>query len=167
MLLVALVLLDVREWVVKPPAVTLPVVVPESTPGLRVNVNVLLSRLRETLRAADVVLAETAQPSSVPVSSLGDDAAFLELFQELLYAASVEDGTFALKQLKPLIFLLEKHGIKVERFTAERASLFDAVPSLDDKSQGWRTLKPALVSREGKPLRRGLVAEPASKERGH
>jgi hypothetical protein len=113
------------------------------------------------------MLAEASQPLPITVSSLGEDAAFLELFQELLYAAAVEDGIFALKQLKPLIFLLEKHGIRVERFTAERAFLFDAVPSLDSRSREWMTLKPALVTKEGKPLRRGLAAEPANKEKGH
>ncbi len=166
-LLVALVLLDVREWFVKPSAVTIPATLPEATPEVRINRNTLFSRVRETLKSVDAVLAEAAQPLSPPVSSLGNDAAFLELFQELLYAASVEDGIFALKQLRPLIFLLEKHGIRVERFSAERAFLFDAVPSLDSKSRQWLTLKPALVDKEGKPLRRGLVTEPANKEKGH
>jgi hypothetical protein len=166
-LLAVLVLLDVREWFFKPSVTATQVTLPEPTAEVRVNVDALLSRLRETLRTADAVLAEVSQPLPSPVSSLGDDAALLELFQELLYAASVEDGLFALKQLKPLIFLLEKHGIKAERFSAERAYLFDAVPSLDAKSQEWLTLKPALVTKEGKPLRRGLVTEPANKEKGH
>jgi hypothetical protein len=166
-LLAALVLLDIREWLIKPPGTAAHVTQSDSHTEIGVNVDTLLSRLRETLRAVDVVLAEAAQPVAPPASSLGDDAAFLELFQELLYAASVEDGAFAIKQLKPLIFLLEKHGIRVERFSAERAFLFDAVPSLDAKSRGWLTLKPALVTKEGKPLRRGLVTEPANKEKGH
>ena len=166
-LLAVLVLLDVREWFFKPSVTATQVTLPEPTAEIRVNVDALLSRLREILRAADAVLAEASQPLPSPVSSLGDDAALLELFQELLYAASVEDGLFALKQLKPLIFLLEKHGIKAERFSAERAFLFDAVPSLDAKSREWLTLKPALVTKEGKPLRRGLVTEPANKEKGH
>ena len=166
-LLAVLVLLDVREWFFKPSVTAPQVTLPEPTAEIRVNVDTLLSRLREILRAADAVLAEASQPLPSPVSSLGDDAALLELFQELLYAASVEDGLFALKQLKPLIFLLEKHGIKAERFSAERAFLFDAVPSLDAKSREWLTLKPALVTKEGKPLRRGLVTEPANKEKGH
>jgi len=166
-LLAVLVLLDVREWFFKPSVTATQVTLPEPTAEIRVNVDALLSRLREILRTADAVLAEASQPLPSPVSSLGDDAALLELFQELLYAASVEDGLFALKQLKPLIFLLEKHGIKAERFSAERAFLFDAVPSLDAKSREWLTLKPALVTKEGKPLRRGLVTEPANKEKGH
>ena len=166
-LLAVLVLLDVREWFFKPSVTATQVTLPEPTAEIRVNVDALLSRLREILRAADAVLAEASQPLPSPVSSLGDDAALLELFQELLYAASVEDGLFALKQLKPLIFLLEKHGIRAERFSAERAFLFDAVPSLDAKSREWLTLKPALVTKEGKPLRRGLVTEPANKEKGH
>lgn len=166
-LLAALVLLAIREWFVKPA-----VIAPSTTPAepaaeVRVNVNTLLSRLREMCRAADVVLAEAAQSPQPSVSFLGDDPAFLELFQELLYATSVEDGTFALKQLKPLVFLLETHNIRVERFTPERAFLFDAVPSLDSKNREWLTLKPALVSREGKTLRRGLATEPANKEKGH
>jgi hypothetical protein len=166
-LLAVLVLLDVREWFFKPSVTATQVTLPEPTAEIRVNVDALLSRLREILRTADAVLAEASQPLPSPVSSLGDDAALLELFQELLYAASVEDGLFALKQLKPLMFLLEKHGIKAERFSAERAFLFDAVPSLDAKSREWLTLKPALVTKEGKPLRRGLVTEPANKEKGH
>ena len=167
-LLAALVLLDVREWFVKPTVIsTAAMPPPEPVVGLRINSNALLSRLREALRTADAVLAEASQPVPSTVSPLGDDAAFLEWFQDLLYAASVEDGTFALKQLKPLIFLLEKHGIRVERFTAERAFLFDAVPSLDAKSREWLTLKPALVTKEGKPLRRGLATEPGNKEKGH
>jgi len=166
-LLAALVLLDVREWFIKPPAIAAQATLPEPISRIRVNVDTLLSRLRETLRATDAVLLEASQPQPAPVSALGDDAALLELFQELLYAASVEDGLFALKQLKPLIFLLDKHGIRAERFSAERAFLFDAVPSLDMKSREWFTLKPALVNKEGKPLRRGLVTEPANKEKGH
>ena len=166
-LLAVLVLLDVREWFIKPSVTAAQATLPEPTTRMRVNVDALLSRLRETLRATDAVLTEASQPQPSPVSSLGDDTALLELFQELLYAASVEDGIFALKQLKPLIFLLEKHGIRAERFSAERAFLFDAVPSLDAKSREWLTLKPALVTKEGKPLRRGLVTEPANKEKGH
>src|SRR5581483_8954570 len=166
-LLVVLVLLDVREWFVKPVVIAPSPTPPKPTAEVRVNVNTLLSRLREMCRAADMVLAEAAQSPQPSASSLGDDPAFLELFQELLYAASVEDGIFALKQLKPLVFLLEKHNIRVERFTAERAFLFDAVPSLDAKSREWLTLKPALVSKEGKTLRRGLATEPANKEKGH
>jgi len=166
-LLAALVLLDVREWLVKPRVMVTAAMPSEPAVGLRVNSTALLSRLREALRAADAVFAEASQPMPVTVSPLGEDAAFLELFQELLYAATVEDGIFALKQLKPLIFLLEQHGIRVERFSAERAFLFDAVPSLDSRSREWMTLKPALVTKEGKPLRRGLAVEPGNKEKGH
>lgn len=166
-LLTALVLLDVREWFFKPRVSVTPAVSAEPAVKLRVNSTALLSRVREALRAADTVLAEVSQPLPTTAGPLGEDAAFLELFQELLYAAAVEDGIFALKQLKPLIFLLEKHGIRVERFSAERAFLFDAVPSLDSRSREWMTLKPALVTKEGKPLRRGLAAEPGNKEKGH
>lgn len=166
-LLAALVLLDVREWFIKPAAIAPVASLSRPDAVVGVNVNVLLSRLREMCRTADAVLVEVAQAPQMSASSLGDDPAFLELFQELLYAASVDDGIFALKQLKPLVFLLEKHGIRVERFSAERAFLFDAVPNLDAKSHEWLTLKPALVSKEGKTLRRGLATEPAYKEKGH
>ena len=166
-LVAVLVLLDVQLWFGKTGETVVPTTSPEAPATMRIDINAFLSRLRETLKAVDTVLVEVAHAPQPVTSSLGDDPAFLELFQELLYAASVDDGIFALKQLKPLVFLLEKHGIRVERFTAERAFLFDAVPSLDAKSREWLTLKPALVSKEGRTLRRGLATEPAFKEKGH
>ena len=161
-LLLVLILIDVREWFLKPAPRVMPTALPPSEPEVHVNLDLLLSGLRETLRTTDTVLAEVIQPTPPLTSSLVDDHAFLELFQELLHAASVDDGRFALRQLDSLAFLLERHGIVAKPFSPDKEQLFDTVPSLDTKVRTWVTLKPAFVKKDGTLLKRGLVAEPTS-----
>ncbi|MGE0822240.1 MAG: hypothetical protein AB7G75_17900 [Candidatus Binatia bacterium] len=161
-LLLVLILIDVREWFLKPSPRAMPTALPPSDAEVHVNLDLLLSGLRETLRTTDTILAEVSKPAPPSMSSLTDDHALLELFQELLHAASVNDGRFALKQLDSLAFLLEQHGIVAKPFTTEDAQFFDAIPSLDTKVRTWVTLKPAFVRKDGKLLKRGLAAEPTS-----
>lgn len=164
-LLLALLILNVREWFLKAPVSPAPFLLPAEQPGVHVNVTTLLAKLRDAVRAADTVLADAVKPVPPAASPLESNVALLELFQELLRASLVEDGGFALKQIKTLTFLLEQQGIKVENFTQEDAQLFDVVPNLDSGIQTWLTLKPALVKKDGKLLRRGLAAEPGGSQK--
>jgi hypothetical protein len=166
-LLGAFVLLSVREWFAPSPFVAPP---PQPDPRVRVTVNVnrLLSQLREAMKAVDMVMAEATRPLPRATSPLEEDGALLDLMHELLRAAYAEDGAYALKHLDTLAFVFARQGVTLQNFTAESHHLFDSVPDLNPHSRTWRTLKPALVKKDGRLLRRGLVAEPAvSKEHLH
>jgi hypothetical protein len=163
----ALVLLSVREWFMSSPSVTPPL---QPVPRVRVTVDVnrLLSRLREAMKAVDMVMAETTQPVPIATSPLEEDGTLLDLMHELLRAAYAEDGAYALKHLDTLAFVFARQGVMLQNFTAESHHLFDTVPDLNPHSRTWRTLKPALVKKDGRLLRRGLVTEPTvSKEHLH
>lgn len=166
-LLGALVLLSVREWFspVVPSAAVL-----QPAPQLRivVDVNILLVTLREAMKAVDMVMAEAGKSSPLATSALEEDGTLLDLMHELLRAAYAEDGVYALKHLNSLTFVLARQGVTLQNFTAEHHHLFDTVPDLSPHSRTWRTLKPALVKKDGRVLRRGLVAEPTvNKEQLH
>ena len=167
-LLGALVLLSVREWFFHPPPIA--VSPPQASPHPRVviDVNRLLSQLREAMKAVDMVMAEATKPSPLAASPLEEDGTLLDLMHELLRAAYAEDGAYALKHLNTLAFVFARQGVTLENFTAKNHHLFDTVPDLNPHSRTWRTLKPALLKKDGGLLRRGLVAEPAvSKEQLH
>lgn len=163
----ALVLLSVREWFT-PSSSVAPLLQP--TPRLRVavDVNRLLSQLREAMKAVDMVMAEATKPLPLATSPLEEDGTLLDLMHELLRAACAEDGAYALKHLDTLAFVFARQGVTLQNFTAESHHLFDTVPDLNPHSRTWRTLKPALMRKDGRLLRRGLVAEPTvSKEHLH
>lgn len=166
-LLGALVLLSVREWFSHPSLPPVPTLQP-SRPRMVVDVNRLLSALREAIKAVDMVMAEASKPPPAATSPLEEDGTLLDLMHELLRAAYAEDGVYALKHLNSLTFVFARQGVTLQNFTAENHHLFDTVPDLNPHSRTWRTLKPALVKKDGRLLRRGLVAEPAvSKEHLH
>jgi hypothetical protein len=120
------------------------------------------------MKAVDMVMAEATKPLPVTASLLEEDGTLLDLMHELLRAAYAEDGAYALKHLNTLAFVFARQGVTLENFTAKNHQLFDTIPDLNPHSQTWRTLKPALVRKDGRLLRRGLVAEPAvSKEQLH
>jgi hypothetical protein len=120
------------------------------------------------MKAVDMVMAEAAKPSAVATSAWEEDGTLLDLMHELLRAAYAEDGEYALKHLNTLTFVLARQGVTLQHFTAENHHLFDTIPDLSLHSRTWRTLKPALMKKDGRVLRRGLVAEPTvSKEHLH
>ena len=167
-LLGALILLSVREWVSYPSSSVVPPLQPTSRPRVCVDANLLLGKLREAMKAVDMVIAEATKPLPVVASPLEEDGTLLDLMHELLRAAYAEDGAYALKHLNTLAFVFARQGVTLENFTAKNHHLFDTIPDLNPHSQTWRTLKPALVRKDGRLLRRGLVAEPAvSKEQLH
>ncbi len=164
----ALVLLSMREWVSHPSSSVVSPLQPEPHPRVLIDVNRLLAQLREAMKAVDMVMAEATKPLPAGASPLEEDGTLLDLLHELLRAAYAEDGAYALKHLNTLTFVFARQGVRLENFTAKNHHLFDVVPDLTPHSQTWRTLKPALVKKDGRLLRRGLVAEPAvSKEQLH
>jgi hypothetical protein len=159
-LLGALVLLSVREWVSPASPSAIPALQPSPRPRMVVDVNRLLSQLREAMKAVDMVMAEVGKPPAVTPNPWEEDGTLLDLLHELLRAAYAEDGEYALKHLNTLTFVFVRQGVTLQNFTAENHHLFDTVPDLTPHSRTWRTLKPALVKKDGRVLRRGLVAEP-------
>jgi len=159
-LLFVLMILTVREWFLKAPTSSVSSLAPVEPPQLRINSTMLLTKLREAIRAADTTLADAIQPAPLAASPLEENVALLDFFQELLRASSNNDGVFALKQVTTLAFLLEQQGIKAVNFTKEHAPFFDTVPNLDPGIRTWLTVKPALTKQNGKLLKRGLAAEP-------
>ncbi|NOT56253.1 MAG: hypothetical protein HOP18_16755 [Deltaproteobacteria bacterium] len=159
-LLGALILLTMREWGSAPALLVVPTLQPSPTPRMVIDEQRLLSALREAMTAVDVVMAEAVHPPAVASSAWEEDGTLLDLMHELLRAAYAEDGEYALKQLTTLTFVLVRQGVRLQNFTAEHHQLFDVVPDLNPHSLTWRTLKPALVKKDGHVLRRGLAAEP-------
>lgn len=159
-LLGALVLLTIREWFSAPALPAVPTLQSSPSPRMVIDEQRLLSTLREAMKAVDVVMAEAVHSPAVASSAWEEDGTLLDLMHELLRAAYAEDGEYALKHLNTLTFVLMRQGVTLQNFTAEHHQLFDAVPDLTPHSQTWRTLKPALVKKDGRVLRRGLVAEP-------
>ena len=159
-LLGALVLLSVREWFSSPALPMAPALQPSPRPHPVIDTHRVLAQVREALKAVDMVMAEAVLPPLVAPSAWEEDGALLDLMHELLRAAYAEDGEYALKHLNTLTFVLARQGVTLQNFTVDHHHLFDTVQDLSTHNQTWRTLKPALVKKDGRVLRRGLVAEP-------
>lgn len=137
--------------------------IPTIQTKVQVKVDTYLAKLADALLTADKLLAEvlTIKTHSEKGTALESDSALLELFQDFLEARQAKDAEFALKQVRTIPFILERHGITVENYRDDNGHLFEFVPSLNPNDKTHQTLRPALV-KDKRPLKRGLVAEPMS-----
>ena len=77
---------------------------------------------------------------------------------DLLEASYSHDGAFALARLSDVAWFLHRNGIETEDYTPEHDGWFDALPVMagETGNQGL-TLRPALVSSDGRLLKKGLT----------
>ena len=84
----------------------------------------------------------------------------LSLLSDLLEASYSRDGVFALARLSDVAYFLHRCGIETEDYSPGHDQWFDALPAQPQMngSAGGQTLRPALVSKDGKLLKKGLVS---------
>ena len=116
----------------------------------------LMRRLSHAFAALDKLVddARGLRPTVASAGPVIEDAGFTELLQDLMEAREVADGEYALRVLRSLQSILERHGIEVISYDGANRQLFEFQPALGPAG----TLRPAMVQ-NGRVLRRGLVAE--------
>lgn len=128
---------------------------------VHVDTEALQARLSHALGALDKLVERAAavRPSIASAGPVIEDPGFTELLQDLMEARETSDGEYALRVLRSLRAVLERHGIRVVSFDGANRNLFEFTPTVDSSPREV-TLRPALVH-EGRVLRRGLVAAPS------
>jgi len=123
---------------------------------VQIDRQALLRRLSHAFSALDKLVddARGLRPTIASAGPVIEDAGFTELLQDLMEAREVADGEYALRVLRSLQSVLERHGIQVVAYDGANRPLFEFQPALGPAG----TLRPALVQ-NGRLLRRGLVAE--------
>ena len=121
-----------------------------------INVNDLLSQLRQMIKAAETAFEDEAdEPESLPANPIHESRDLLDFFQNLLEAAQFKDAEFALKTIRSLKRLLLEQNIQIEDYEeGQNDSHFRFMPG-----ECRQTQKLALVSTEGRVLVRGIVLE--------
>jgi hypothetical protein len=140
----------------------------------------LLDQLAGACDAVDRILSAAPSPAPPEPPPWARDTELVELFQDLLSAASQRDGRFALLQIERLRGVLAlRHGIATVEFSEDHQDLFALAPPPDPStghgpdppgssaSPAYSTVRPALVAKagsEGTPARvllRGEARGPA------
>ena len=126
-----------------------------------INVNDLLSQLRQMIKAAETALEDEAdEPEPLPTNPIHESRDLLDFFQNLLEAAQFKDAEFALKTVRSLKRLLLNQNIRIEDYEeGKNDRYFGFLPGTSRLMQ-----RSALISKDGRLLLRGTVIEP-SKEK--
>ncbi len=126
-----------------------------------INMNDLLSQLRQMIKAAETAFEDEAdEPEPLPANPIHESRDLLDFFQNLLEAAQFKDAELALKTVRGLKRLLLNQDIHIEDYEeGKNDSHFGFLPGTSRLMQ-----RPALISKDGWLLLRGTVIEP-SKER--
>lgn len=127
---------------------------PPAGPVLMVHVPTLLDQLQAVFEAADRLLAAAVPPPPREVvRAWADDKDLVDLFHDLLTADLAEDGELALRHCAQLRHDLRlRYGIRRVLFDGSNEEYFAF-----SAGEGGTTIRPALVTEEGRILRRGEV----------
>ena len=126
-----------------------------------INVNDLLSQLRQMIRAAEAVLEDESHEPPPPLDNpLHETRDLLGFFQGLLEASSFQNAEYALAKLESLEEVLAELDIQVEDFKKGQNDRHFEFQS----GKVSRTQKLALVSKDGRLLLRGTVLVPSEKQ---
>lgn len=133
--------------------------VPE--PQLQINVDLLISKFEEQLKAIDELVIKYGTPSEPPKPQLEDHPAALEFFQNCL--KQKQEGNIPPQLMEELDYLLESSEIEIQDYdpdsSDDRYQKFEFVPNLD--SEDYETIKPALLKGD-RVILKGVVREPMS-----
>lgn len=126
-----------------------------------INVNDLLSQLRQMIKAAETAFEDEAdEPEPLPANPIHESRDLLDFFQDLLEAAQFKDAEFALKTVRSLKRLLLNQDIRIEDYEeGKNEQYFGFLPGTSRLMQ-----RPALVSKDGRLLLRGSVIEPSEEK---
>lgn len=118
----------------------------------------LIGQVTDALKTADHILMRLAAP--VPESHWHDDARLTSLLQSLLEAGRADDPAFALELARrELPTLIEGAGLRQVEYSKTSADWFDRLPAptTDPSRPKVETAAPALVTEDGRVVRRGTV----------
>ncbi|MEL6686310.1 MAG: hypothetical protein AAFP97_01665 [Pseudomonadota bacterium] len=118
----------------------------------------LIGQVTDALKTADHILMRLSAPT--PETHWHDDARLTALLQGLLEAGRAEDSAFALELARrELPSLIEGAGLKQVDYSKKTADWFDRLPAppLEANSPKTETAAPALVTDDGRVVRRGTV----------
>ena len=113
-----------------------------------------MDRKLEDVLAESRAREEAARAQASPADTLALDEQTVHLIGDLLEAERAENGEFALRQLKKVTPWLRGRGIEPVEYSAERADLFELLPTKRESS----TQRPALV-RDNRLLLAGRATE--------
>ncbi len=132
---------------------------------VQIDVNALLTRLRQTIAKAETLLKEEKQePPDTPKNPIHEARDILGFFQDLLEASHFQDAEYALKITRSLRRILSRHGIEIEDFDeGKNESHFEF--EFDDTSDSHgMTTRFALVTKNGTLLAPGSVLTSSQKK---
>lgn len=115
----------------------------------------LVAQVSDALNTADHILLRLATPASD--THWSDDPRIMSLLQSLIEAGRTEDSEYALElSRKELPSLIEGAGLKLVDYSKAKAEWFDTLPALGEGPK-TQTAAPALVTEDGRVIRRGTV----------
>lgn len=117
-----------------------------------------INQISDALATADHILARMVQTE--PDAHWRDDPALMAVFQNLLEANAASDGNYALQVVgKDMKSVLASAGIEAVDFNKSTKHMFDELPALiiNEGDPDLEMAAPALVSQDGRLLRRGTV----------
>ncbi|WP_406175896.1 hypothetical protein [Streptomyces sp. NBC_00996] len=122
----------------------------------------LLEQFQAAVEAADRLLAEAEPPPPVRVPiAWHQDAELVNLIRDLMAAHAESDGDLALRHIDRLRKELAlRHDIEVVDFDGTNEYLFTLGTHPGPADGRYRTVQPALVTTDGRVLRRGEATGP-------
>ncbi len=115
----------------------------------------LINQVSDAMKTADHILLRLAQPASE--AHWRDDGRLTAMLQSLIEAGRSGDGAFALElSRRELPSLIEGAGLTLVDYSKARAEWFDRLPAIGEGPK-LETAAPALVTEDGRVVRRGTV----------
>lgn len=125
---------------------------------IRTDTAGFINQLSDALATADHILARMVQTE--PDAHWRDDSNLMALFQNLLEANVAEDGRYALQVVgKEMKTVLSSAGVEAVEYSKKTSQWFDELPALiiNEGDPEIEMAAPALISKDGRLLRRGTV----------
>ena len=122
---------------------------------VRLDPDGLVRQVTDALNTADHILLRLSAPKEA--AHWRDDGRLVALLQGLVEAGRAGDEAFALELARrELPSLLQGAGLSLVEYSHTRADWFDRLPALGEGSSE-ETAAPALVTEDGRVVRRGTV----------
>ncbi len=125
---------------------------------IRTDTAGFLNQISDALATADHILARMVQTE--PEAHWRHDQNLMAMFQNLLEANVSDDGNYALQVVsKEMKTVLKTAGVEAVEYSKKTAHWFDELPALviNEGESEIEMAAPALVSKDGRLMRRGTV----------